>query len=217
VPPHCRSLCGIRYALLNPGFAALRDERPDPPDAARRRLLVTLGASDPAGATERVLAALAAADVDACIDVVLGRYFPRIQAVRALCASLDARVHVDVADMARLMRGARAAIAAAGVTALELCCLGVPSLLLVTADNQLQNARGLEALGAARACAPGLWTDTGTLAEHIRRLWRDESGRRCMARRAREACDAHGAARAAAVIAQVHAAAQAARAGARGA
>jgi spore coat polysaccharide biosynthesis predicted glycosyltransferase SpsG len=58
-------------------------------------------------------------------------------------------VHVGIADMARRMAESDLAIGAAGGTAWERCCLGLPSLLVVLADNQYLGARALEASGAA--------------------------------------------------------------------
>ena len=58
-------------------------------------------------------------------------------------------VRVDVEDMADLMAGADLAIGAAGVSAWERCCVGLPSLLVVLAANQQRGARALHADGAA--------------------------------------------------------------------
>jgi spore coat polysaccharide biosynthesis predicted glycosyltransferase SpsG len=51
--------------------------------------------------------------------------------------------------MAQLMVDSDLCIVAAGGTSWESCCLGLPTLLLVLADNQLQGAQALEKAGAA--------------------------------------------------------------------
>ena len=53
-------------------------------------------------------------------------------------------VVTDVADMASLMVSADLAIGGAGGTSWERCCLGLPSLLLVLADNQASAARAMD-------------------------------------------------------------------------
>jgi UDP-2,4-diacetamido-2,4,6-trideoxy-beta-L-altropyranose hydrolase len=58
-------------------------------------------------------------------------------------------VLVDVDNMAQLMVDSDLAVGAAGGTAWERCCLGLPSLLVALADNQISGARALEACGAA--------------------------------------------------------------------
>jgi len=50
--------------------------------------------------------------------------------------------------MAERMCKADLAIGAAGGTAWERCCLGLPTVLLILAENQASGARGLERCGA---------------------------------------------------------------------
>lgn len=59
-------------------------------------------------------------------------------------------VRVDVRDMAHLMSNSDLMIGAAGSTVWEACCLGLPSLLTILAENQRSIAEALEAAGAAR-------------------------------------------------------------------
>lgn len=51
--------------------------------------------------------------------------------------------------MAQLMADCDLAIGAAGVTSWERCCLGVPTIMLVLAENQSAVAEGLKQAGAA--------------------------------------------------------------------
>jgi spore coat polysaccharide biosynthesis predicted glycosyltransferase SpsG len=52
--------------------------------------------------------------------------------------------------MAQLMADSDLAIGAAGATAWERCCLGLPTLMLVLADNQHYLAEVLVGAGAAK-------------------------------------------------------------------
>lgn len=61
------------------------------------------------------------------------------------------QVRVGVSDMARLMTDSDLAIGAAGSTSWERCALGLPSILLVLAENQRSLAEGLHRQGAAIA------------------------------------------------------------------
>jgi spore coat polysaccharide biosynthesis predicted glycosyltransferase SpsG len=58
-------------------------------------------------------------------------------------------VLVDVENIALLMAESDLAIGAAGGTAWERCCLGLPALVVVVADNQIAGAKALEAHSAA--------------------------------------------------------------------
>jgi spore coat polysaccharide biosynthesis predicted glycosyltransferase SpsG len=57
---------------------------------------------------------------------------------------------VNVKDMAARMSLADLSIGAAGGTSWERCCLGLPTLLVILAENQAAGAKALEASGAAR-------------------------------------------------------------------
>ncbi|TBU91623.1 UDP-2,4-diacetamido-2,4,6-trideoxy-beta-L-altropyranose hydrolase [Stutzerimonas kirkiae] len=141
VPADCRLLCGSQYALLRPEFSALR-----PYSLARRatprlrNLLITMGGVDKDNATGRVLEALQASPLPAeCqITVVMGAAAPWLAEVSSLAKSMPwpIRVLVGVNDMAQIMADSDLAIGAAGATSWERCCLGLPTAMMVVADNQ---------------------------------------------------------------------------------
>lgn len=154
VPPGCRLLIGPRYALLRPEFAEKR------PYSLRRRhssqlrnVLVSLGGADADNVTSSVIAALQQ-DNDLPpfkLSVVLGRQSPWAAHIRAQVAGLPwpTDVFEDVRDMAALMSDSDLAIGGVGGTAYERCCLGLPSVLVVLAENQRPGAVALDRAGAA--------------------------------------------------------------------
>ena len=155
VPAHCKVLAGPHYALLRPEFAALRpyslQRRQSQP--AVRQLLITMGGVDQPNATGQVLQALKSCALPAnCrITVVMGLTAPCLQNVRELAAQLPwaTEVAVNINDMAQRMADSDLAIGAAGSTSWERCCLGLPALMVVLADNQKDAAVHLEHSGAA--------------------------------------------------------------------
>lgn len=155
VPARCQRLIGPHYALLRPEFAALRAyslQRRQTPTL--KRLLITMGGIDQLNATGKVLEALKTSPLpaDCQITVLMGAWAPWIEQVRALAATMPwpTEVHVNVSDMAQVMADSDLAIGAAGSTSWERCCLGLPTLLVVLAENQLEGARALDHAGAAR-------------------------------------------------------------------
>jgi len=82
------------------------------------------------------------------VDVVIGAQHPCRAEIETNCAALGFVCHVQTDKMAELMMAADLAIGAGGSASWERCCLGLPSLLLAFADNQVNIAKGLGLLGA---------------------------------------------------------------------
>ena len=155
VPSHCQLLCGAAYALLRPEFAALRSyslkRRAQP---ALRNLLISMGGVDKDNVTTQVLQALRHCPLpaDCHITVVMGRTAPWLNSVRDQAQTLPwpTTVLVGINHMAQLMADSDLAIGAAGATSWERCCLGLPTIMLVLAENQEKIAQGLENSGAVK-------------------------------------------------------------------
>jgi UDP-2,4-diacetamido-2,4,6-trideoxy-beta-L-altropyranose hydrolase len=156
VPADCQVFTGPQYALLRPEFAAQR-----PYSLQRRqaqtnigRLLITMGGVDQPNATGKVLQALktCALPQECSITVVMGLTAPWLENVREIAAQMpwSTEVVVNVNDMAQRMADSDLAIGAAGSTSWERCCLGVPTLMAVLAENQLTSAQAMEASNVAR-------------------------------------------------------------------
>lgn len=154
VPTSCERLIGPKYALLRPEFTALRAASvARRTDGKCRSILVTMGGVDRDNVTGAVLEALDTADLPAHLRLiaVLGASAPWKDAVKARVRDmhLETELVVDANNMAERMRDADLAIGAAGSTSWERCCMGLPTLQVVLADNQRQIARALADCGAA--------------------------------------------------------------------
>lgn len=154
VPAHCKVLVGPQHALLRPEFAALRAyslQRRDQP--ALKNILITMGGVDQPNATGQVLQALkgCALPQDCRITVVMGQQAQWLQQVRALAQDMHwpTEVLVNISDMAQRMADSDLAIGAAGSTSWERCCLGLPTLMVVLAENQKLGAKALQEATAA--------------------------------------------------------------------
>ncbi len=154
VPAKCKVLTGPQYALLRPEFAALRayslQRRQQP---VLKKVLISMGGVDQANATCQVLEALENSSLpeDCRISVVMGQQALWLQQVRAKAQAMpwSTEVLVNIQDMARRMADSDLAIGAAGSTSWERCCLGVPTLQVVLADNQRLGALALQEKHAA--------------------------------------------------------------------
>lgn len=148
-----RLLLGPRYALIREEFSVYRD-RPSTPERPTE-LLISMGGGDQFDITSQVLRVLIGSGVLSRLKlrptVVLPANSPWVGHVRDMLMSFAAPsvLLVGTERMAPLMAQSHAAIGAGGMTALERCCMGLPSILVVRASNQENNARALDKLGAA--------------------------------------------------------------------
>lgn len=142
--------------------------------------------------TGRVISAASGLPLE--LDIVLGagnEYREAVlQSVKRL--KMPARIHTDVSDMASLMVQADLAVGAGGTTSWERCCLGLPSLILVLADNQFGIAAALDKAGAAVNLGTVENLSDSNLAEALRNLCSNDRRRTVMAERAAAICDGGG-------------------------
>lgn len=192
---HTELLLGPRYALLRREFwdAPVARSVPD----VGRRVLVTLGGSDPDNVTLRVVRALAHVRVpDLQAVVVIGAANHHRDTIESAARSrCNVEVRCDVADMAALMARADVAVAAGGTSTWERARIGLPSLVVVLADNQRPLAEASEAAGIGRNLGDAASLDEAGLAVALERLLRDAEARAAMARRGPELVDGQGARR----------------------
>jgi UDP-2,4-diacetamido-2,4,6-trideoxy-beta-L-altropyranose hydrolase len=150
VPAGCRLVCGPAYALLRPEFeraaSGLRDR-----DGTVRRILVFFGGVDATGETLRTCEAIvstAAGQVEA--EVVVGMANPRREQIRQMCEQHpELHFHGQVCNMAELMASADLAIGAGGTTSWERAYLGLPTIIIPVAENQMPGSEALAGVGAA--------------------------------------------------------------------
>jgi UDP-2,4-diacetamido-2,4,6-trideoxy-beta-L-altropyranose hydrolase len=195
VPASAKVLTGPEFALLRPEFAAARSVglARRQPGTHVRRILVTLGLTDLGGITARVVRAALAAGTGAMLDVVIDERAPSLPYLRSVESS-SVTLHLDPNNMCQLMTEADLAIGAAGTTSWERCCVGLPTILLVLADNQRFAARSL-----ARAGAVKLLENTSDLELHLtaalHELSRSEALRLSLVRASAQVTDGLGAKR----------------------
>lgn len=197
VPEHCICLTGPRFALLRPEFAQARASALA--DRVRRgfhHLMITMGGVDPHDATSQVMRAVQRADLpeDLRLTVVMGSRAPALDCVGALAREMPrpTEVAVDVQDMAARMAMADLAICAGGGTTWERCCLGLPSIIVETAENQAGIARAMWAEGAAFDPGPILAPDFGKALQAALSEASDAALLDAMSKNAAAICDGAG-------------------------
>lgn len=178
-----RLLRGAKYAAVRASVTVLRGAwRPRPQG---REVLVVMGGTDAAGLEEGVLRALAAADLG--LDVTVVTSSPRTPEPLPGLASL--RYQPSTPHLPSLMADADLVVSAAGTSAVELCCIGVPMALVCAAENQRQ---GLDRLVGAEAALP-LRLQEPTDLERLEEVLLDPQRRHALASSAAQLVDGLGA------------------------
>lgn len=154
-PKNCQLLLGSQYALLRPEFSEWREfslERRSKPEF--KQLFINIGGVDVNNVTENILDRLELCNLsnDMSITVVMGGSAPYLESVKSKSITLPYKteVKVDVGNMAELMANADIAIGASGATTWERCCLGLPTIQLITAYNQEFIASKLNKINAIK-------------------------------------------------------------------
>ena len=194
--PDTRLLLGTRYALLRREFSPWQAwQRTIAPIG--RKILVTLGGSDPGNVTATVLEALLGVDLaDLETIVVVGAGNPHLATLEArLQGRPGFQLQYHVSDMPALMAWADIAISASGSTCWELAFLGLPSLLVVLADNQAPIADRLDACGAAINLGWHASLTSGAIAGAVTQLASAPERRAHLAGQMRALVDGRGATR----------------------
>lgn len=155
IPDNCALLLGPDYALLRSEFGELREA-----SLARRKgagvdkILISMGGGDKDNITGEVVECLklCALSPQCVVTVVMGVLSSGLQGIEKQIEDVPftVKLRADVKDMAQLMLESDLAIGAAGTTALERCCLGLPSVVVILAENQRAGAKAMESQGVAR-------------------------------------------------------------------
>lgn len=147
LPETCVRLLGPRYALLRPQFRAALGQYPRVRTNVERVLIFLSGADEPDATS---MAARAVERLGIASDVVVGAFYPHLDRLRAWARGARGVIlHQNVADMAELMLAADLAIGAPSSASWERCCVGLPTLLVTLADNQIRAGEALVRAGAA--------------------------------------------------------------------
>jgi UDP-2,4-diacetamido-2,4,6-trideoxy-beta-L-altropyranose hydrolase len=187
-------LLGPRFALLRREYARRVGWRRVVREVARK-VLVTLGGSDPPNVTLGVVQALQEVRLEGLEAVILiGAANPHRDQLEAAVRNAPAmRLRVNATDMPELLAWADVAVAAGGTTTWELAFMGLPALLVVLADNQRQVVREMAAAGAAGSLG---WFETATpdrIARELSDLLADPQRRRQWCQRGQALVDGRGA------------------------
>ncbi len=190
--PGCRLLLGTGYTLLRREFIRFASQSKQVPEIASN-VLVTMGGIDMDNNAGKVIEALSLIDRPLRAKVVAGFGNPNLGRLRKqaeLCRH-DIEVLETVEDMPAIMQWADMAVSAGGSTVWELAFMGVPAVLCIIAENQVDTVsrlseRGYPSIGWMRNAS------NETMAEAIGKVCYNNLLRKKLVDEGREIIDGKG-------------------------
>jgi RimJ/RimL family protein N-acetyltransferase len=127
-----------------------------------KRIFVFCGGSDPQNLTQQVIDEISCSELgNVAVDVVIGAQNKTFNREAALKLNAHIKIHDAGGEFAQIMSIADLAIGAGGTTLWERMCLGVPSIVVSIAENQISGCEKLgrdglvNYLGAQSSLKPG--------------------------------------------------------------
>ncbi|MEI7732398.1 MAG: UDP-2,4-diacetamido-2,4,6-trideoxy-beta-L-altropyranose hydrolase [Verrucomicrobiota bacterium] len=186
-----RLLLGCRYLQLRREFLIWQHWQRNIPDTARR-ILITMGGSDPDNVALKALEGVIQTGLPLSATVIVGASSPNYQVLQNAVAGTSHRLVRNAENMPELMSQADLAITAGGTTAWELAYMGVPTLLITQADNQLLNCEVLDREGAAQNLGWHHLLSAQAIAQSLKNLTGNPVLRAAMSQAARKLVDGRG-------------------------
>ncbi len=159
-------------------------------------IMVTFGGDDMRSMTPRVLGLLVRDYSELTKNVIIGKGFQNIKEIEGITDKKTNLIYApDAEEMKKIMLESDAAISAGGQTLYELARVGVPTIAVAVADNQLNNIKGWQKAGFIEYAG---WWEDGILLQNVERsleLLKDRDLREEMLKIAKSFVDGQGARR----------------------
>ena len=177
--PYTRLLLGTDYVLLRGEFLKWREYRREIPEVAKK-ILITMGGSDPDNCTLKVSEALFLLQLkDICVIAVVGGNNPHYETLKSRINGAPSPIVLErnVTNMPELMAWADVAISAGGSTVWEILFMGLPNLTIIVAENQRDSVEKLELYNATVNLGSKDDLNPDRISREVERLCRDRAGR----------------------------------------
>jgi len=137
VPNNCRMFLGPKYALLRDEFYETKTSFSELQKESS--IVVFFGGTDSTGETLKILPALLALSEEHDIDIITGvnnKHNSQIERISAPIEKLN--YHCQVSNISSYMAKASFSIGAGGSTGLERMFFSLPTITVITAENQVE-------------------------------------------------------------------------------
>ena len=164
IPQKCLALLGPHHMLLREEFLNPSTKKTNLENNTIN-ILVFMGGADLTNETAKVLKALDLIKSHKFhANVIIGGSNPFNSIIRDMCEERDyTRLHQNISNMSELCNESDMAMGTGGVATLERCFMGLPSLVMLTADNQVETTLALHKIGAIQCIGWHYENDSTTI------------------------------------------------------
>lgn len=195
VNDNTKLLLGSKYTMLRKEF------RNAPKKVIKENvenILITVGGADPNNITGKILSYIN--NLDYKFHVVIGPSFNNInKLIKYEEENKNIKLHVN-ANMYQLMQNCDLAISACGSTLYELCSLGIPTIGVIIADNQIEIGNKLHNMNIINNLGWYEHVDKEKFSYELNKLIHHMNIRKKMSNLGRRLIDGKGVARAADIL-----------------
>jgi len=201
VSSNCSMLLGNNYALLQRIYSELHPCAPPRRKPIRRIMCFFGGAEHQQLAIRAVEAFIDLSFPNLLLDVVIGPVCSDAAHLRAkIKRSRNISIHENLPSLAHLMLKADLAIGGGGSASWERCCLGLPTLVITVANNQIAIAREMNRKRLIRWIGHHDNVSAKTIATALRKVLSNQDSLADWSTRCWESIDGTGAARVAEIL-----------------
>lgn len=195
LPKHCVSVIGGSYCLLPNQFQKRRCAAVEQREAP---IFVSMGGGDPNGDLFDVVETLLS-ETALPLTIATGKHISDASRLEELANRFRARIDLvfDSDHVADQMEKSQFAVASGGTMTWERASMGLPSICLIVADNQLESSNWLAQRGFHIAFDLRNSWDRESLADTVRSFVQNDSQRQCFSKKSVKLVARDGAVRAA--------------------
>ena len=126
------------------------------------------------------------------LDIVFNGKFNDLKKLRRLTTKrVKTQIYTNLPNLSSLMSKADLAIGAAGSTSWERCCMGLPTIGVISAENQKFVAKSLNLNGVAIVLHPSFFS-VSKISKTVMSLYNNESYYLRISKKAFSICDGNG-------------------------
>jgi len=200
---YTKFLLGPEYAILRDNLL-MREQKKE--NTGVKKLLITIGGTDPDNFTLRILRELESIDPNIEITTVLGPYNRFYNTIRRYADKSDQNIVLRSSpkNMVDMYLASDIAISAGGSSCYELAYFGIPHLIIAVAENQLNIARELGKQKISIFLGEKNDIKKGFVKDKVKDLIDDPLLRRHMSQNGRKLVDGNGKQRIVHVMEKIH-------------